>query len=349
MIEKLNKLYDEGLLQKQVHPNLPLIVWNYTKKVQFEKLWKSDELLTQCRGLITDVDGNIISRCLSKFFNYEELDYSDIPKEPFDIYEKMDGSYINLFSYKNEWIFASRGSFISDQAILAKKVFNDKYLNAVSLHDDRNYVMELIGKDNMIVIYYPENDLILLTSIITENNEESNIYDKMFDGFNRVKKYDVSGITNLTELRKIDGENREGFVIRFRNGFRVKIKYQEYCRLHSIITNVSNLSVWRHLKVDGDFAELLENVPDEFYKWLNDTVFKFRADYNAIELDAYKEFVRIYHKLGFNTRKEFALEALKSEHRGILFKIYEDRTYGELIWKQLRPVFEKPFSENNYT
>ena len=56
MLEKLNKYYDEGLLYKQVHPTLPLTIWNYTEKVQYENLW--DEITLMCRGLVTDDKGN---------------------------------------------------------------------------------------------------------------------------------------------------------------------------------------------------------------------------------------------------------------------------------------------------
>lgn len=39
MLQKLNKYYEDGLLYKQVHPTLPLTIWNYTEKVQYENLW----------------------------------------------------------------------------------------------------------------------------------------------------------------------------------------------------------------------------------------------------------------------------------------------------------------------
>ena len=42
----LNKYHEDGLLYKQVHPTLPLVIWNYTEKVQYEKLW--DEITLMC-------------------------------------------------------------------------------------------------------------------------------------------------------------------------------------------------------------------------------------------------------------------------------------------------------------
>ena len=65
----LNKYHEEGLLYKQVHPTLPLTIWNYTEKVQYEGLW--DEVTLACRGLITDDTGTPVVRPFKKFFNYD--------------------------------------------------------------------------------------------------------------------------------------------------------------------------------------------------------------------------------------------------------------------------------------
>ena len=77
-ISVLNDYYERGLITKQSHPNLPLTIWNYTEKVQYENLW--DEVTLKCRGLITDnITGNAIVEPFKKFFNYEELVADRIP------------------------------------------------------------------------------------------------------------------------------------------------------------------------------------------------------------------------------------------------------------------------------
>ena len=69
-IRTLEKYYEDGLLYKQTHPTLPLTIWNYTPKVQYENTW--DEITLQCRGLVTDDNGNVVARPFKKFFNIEE-------------------------------------------------------------------------------------------------------------------------------------------------------------------------------------------------------------------------------------------------------------------------------------
>ena len=122
MLDVLEKYHADGLLHKQTHPTLDLTIWNYSPRVQYEKLWTP--LLMMCRGLVTDFDGNIKARSFPKFFNYEELKPEDIPNEEFEVFEKMDGSLGILFNYKGEWIIATRGSFTSDQAMRAKEMLS---------------------------------------------------------------------------------------------------------------------------------------------------------------------------------------------------------------------------------
>ena len=83
MIETLEKYYNEGLIFKQTHPTLDLTIWNYSQKVQYEKLW--DEVTVQCRGLVTNSKGEIVARPFKKFFNYEEHTPEEIPNEDYEV------------------------------------------------------------------------------------------------------------------------------------------------------------------------------------------------------------------------------------------------------------------------
>ena len=46
----------------------------------------------------------------------------------------------------------------------------------------------------------------------------------------------------------------------------IKIKQEDYVILHRIVTGLNERAVWEHLMThNGDYSELLESVPDEFY------------------------------------------------------------------------------------
>ncbi len=66
MNEVLNKYHEDNLVYKQVHPTLPLTIWNYSEKVQYDNLW--DDITLQTRGLVTDDKGNVVARPFKKFF-----------------------------------------------------------------------------------------------------------------------------------------------------------------------------------------------------------------------------------------------------------------------------------------
>ena len=203
------------------------------------------------------------------------------------------------------------------------------------------------GKNRIVVDYGDMYDLILLTVIETASGYELpyddvlKIYSKYFSV---VKKYDIT-INNLNDLKRLEEDNREGFVVKFEDGMRVKVKFSEYVRLHGILTNVSNLVVWEHLMNNYNFDELLDRVPDEFYDWLQKTVKVLQQAFNEIERQALKEFLIIYHVNGIVERKDFAAQAVKSDNRSILFKLYDKKPYDGIIWKMIRPIYSKPFKD----
>lgn len=344
-IRILNEYYSNGLLLKQTHPIKPLIVWNYSGTVQFEKLW--NEILIKCRGLVTDYEGNIIGRSFPKFFNYEEVIETINIDRPFEVYEKLDGSIINLYYHNKtqEWVVSSRGSFTSDHAKLAYEITKNK-IDFKLLSSAHTYIFELISPINGSVVNYGDmEDLLLLGVIQTDNGFELS-YDEMIheygDHLNIVKRYfKYDDKIKINDLKSYEEDNREGFVVKFKNNERIKIKFDEYVRLHKIITNVSNKTIWRYLMDDLSFDELLNNVPDEFYNNIKETINDFKSKYIDFELKILKEFYRIYHVDGIVNRKKFAEAALKSNNHSFLFALYDCKSYEKAIWKKLKPNYIK--------
>lgn len=204
------------------------------------------------------------------------------------------------------------------------------------------------GRNRIVVDYGDREELVLLGRINTKSGEEYNHEDleKHYSKFfTVVKKHDIQNVNKLEDLKALDEDNREGFVIRFEDGFRVKVKFTEYIRLHGIITNVSNLTVWEHMKDNYEFDELLDRVPDEFFDWLKKTAAKIQTSFNDVEREALLDFVRIYHINEITGRAEFAEQAKLTKHRAVLFKLYDKRPYSEIIWKCIRPVYSKPFKD----
>lgn len=338
MKEKLLKMVEEGLVNVQKHPNADLFIYNYSPRVQYESLW--DEVTIAARGLILDADMNIVAKPFSKFFNIEEHDATEIPQLPFEIFDKLDGSLGILYWLEGMPYIATRGSFISEQSQHATEILYTKYSHTFDkLNRNATYLFEIIYPQNRIVVNYGDtDDLFLLTAIDNESGEEF-IHDI---GFPIVKRYD--GINDLAVLKGLEEDNREGFVVRFSNGFRIKVKFEEYVRLHRIITNVSNLTIWEYLMEEKDFEELLTKVPDEFYDWVRMTKDEIVRNYNAVLESAKKRYADLWDA----DRKTFALRVMNEANdiSAILFRMYDGKKVDPIVWKKVRPIYGKAFVTN---
>lgn len=347
-LSEINRLLDDGLLIRSNHPTYPLTILNYSARCQYDKIWNETTLM--CRGLVIHSEtGEIIARPFKKFFNWEEL--SEIPAEPFELYEKLDGSFGIVFRYNNEWILASRGSFISDQSVWGNKLLQTKYARLLETKFGGStlipvtVLVEIIYPQNRIVTDYGDlNDLIGLGIINTETGEEFPI--ELFNeiGMSTAKRY--PNLTNLSfdKLKEIIPDNEEGFVVRFKSGFRMKIKGSEYLRLHRIVTNVSSKTIWEMLYNGDDINVLLENVPDEFYNWVKSTVFDFKVAFEALKV----EYTEYFNTIEYTTRGEFAKIAANYKYPKIMFKMLDGKSVDRIIWKILKPeTSETPFKQTN--
>ena len=341
--DKLDKLVGEGWLISQVHPTLDLTIYNYSQKTQYERMWNEETL--SCRGLVLDSLGNVVARPFKKFFNLSEVE-GEIPDLPFEVFEKMDGSLGIFFWYNGNPIFASRGSFTSDQSKVGWEIL--KGMDYKNLKRGVTYLFEIIYPENRIVVDYGDTEkLVLLGAIETSTGEEipySGIGENL-ERFELVRKW--ANKKSISELAKENDLIREGYVLRFSNGYRVKVKFEEYCRLHKIITNVSNIDIWEKLKDGLPLNEILDKVPDEFYGWVKNTENRLREEFQDTLGDSEKILYSIRKKLGDSERKVYAEEIKKNINPGILFNLLDGRNPDQVIWKLVRPKWAKPFREDN--
>ena len=358
----LNSYIDEGWIVKQDHPTLPLSIYNYSRTCQYEKKW--DDITLNCRGLILDKEGNVVANGFSKFFNYEEV-YDQIPldQELMYVQDKMDGSLGILFNYEDEWHMATRGSFTSEQAIkgleIAKRNFDlDKLIKKVT------YLCEIIYPENRIVVDYGAEEKIVFLTTMFEGNEMSwGTTKALLSSANipyrcivNTKLIGKPGKEDYEYLKNLKLDNEEGFVLRFYpSNFRVKIKFEEYVRLHSLLTNFATTDIWEALKEgrSEDIIKLLEQVPDEFDKWVRYKIGEFKyAFYSIYERcgkahDSFK-----YGKYGDKdpepSKKDYALYVqnnMPPELHPVMYAMWSGNRVKqtELIWKLLKPKYQKPF------
>jgi RNA ligase len=306
-----------------------------------------------CRGLLLDQEGNVIAKGFDKFFNMEEHQPDEIPNETFEVFEKLDGSLGILFWYQGKWILATKGSFTSDQSVRAKEIL--KKYNFEPIPKGYTTLVEILYPENRIVCDYKgEESLVVLSMISNATGKEldynSLLYISDETRMPVVKKYDA--VTDYKTLKSLISGDREGYVIRFRNGFRMKIKGEEYVRLHRILTGFSNVDIWEYLKDGKDINELLDRVPDEFDKWVRSTIqdlkygcFQLRETAGKLH-DGFR-----YGKFGDRdpepSKKEFAEFVMKQQEvlHAIMFAMWDgnNEKVDDIIWKLIKPKYSKPF------
>lgn len=329
----LHRMIEEGYINVQKHPHYELFIYNYSAKAQYDYVW--NEATKTCRGLIMDAEMRVAARPFAKFFNLEEADPTEIPNLPFDVFEKMDGSLGILYQVAGECFIATRGSFSSDQAHKANEILRSKYAAALPHIDPaKTYLFEIIYPENRIVVDYGDREALVLIAVMdTATGQDLPLEDI---GFPVVRQY--HGIKDWRILKAMETDNHEGFVIRFQNGQRYKVKFEEYLRLHRIVTQISSVNIWEHLAAGIPLDEYLERVPDEFYHWVKATSAELHNRFEDIENQCKAAF-----KI-FPTRKESAEYFARCAYPNVLFKMLDGRPYHDIIWKMVRPAFQKAFT-----
>jgi RNA ligase len=336
-IAALDELVRQGYLSVQRHPAADLQIYNYTAKAQYERYWTPET--TACRGLIVTPRGAVVARPFPKFFNLGEYP-GDLPLEPFTVYEKLDGSLGILYHVDGRPHLATRGSFTSAQAERGTRLLHDRY-GGYAFDPDLTYLFEIIYPENRIVVDYQGlEELVLLAVIRTASGDELDVHAAEWP-FPLVTRYD--GIADLAELRARPEQNREGYVVRFAGGLRLKVKHDEYVRLHRLVTGLTAKSIWELLRAGQSVDVLLDHVPDEFYAWVQATAGDLQRRFAAIEADCRAVAEQAAQ---LPTRRDQAALITRTPQPKIVFAMLDGKDYRDTIWRLLRPVAAKPFRED---
>lgn len=337
----------EGLIRAQSHPKLPLKIYNYTEKVQFNRWWNDYTLA--CRGLILDPDYNVIARPWKKFFNLGEANAEFDWDTNVEVTDKMDGSLGILWLDANgNCGIATRGSFDSDQARHANRVF-EKYKNTLNWPAvvETTFLFEIIYPANRIVLNYGDlDDLVLLGAV-------SNRYGYYLGPLEAAGTLGWIGpVTEVFHYRTLaqafqnnNRPNAEGYVVRSGNKM-VKVKQADYVELHRIVTNLNERTIWEMLANGQKMWEICDGLPDEFHQFVVDTASRLQIQVEEIREKVVQEHVDVSWELdpangGNYTRKDFALRAVKSPYRAYLFAMEDGKSIERMLWQEVKPAVSK--------
>jgi len=315
-----------------------ITIYNYTDKAQWDRRW--NEATTQCRGIITNEAGTVLARPFPKFFNHDEPE-AQTPNEPVIITDKMDGSLGIAYTVNGTVRIATRGSLASEQALHATRILAEKYPDWKP-PAGVTPLFEIIYPENRTVLDYGDtDDLVLLGGIDIQTGDYVKTQFIVWPG-EEVEQLPYGSLSQA--LAAPPRKNAEGMVVWFaHSNTRVKIKQDDYVRLHRIVTGWNERTIWEHLSAGKTLDQLIEGLPDEFHRWATETATELTRAKDFIELGARSEYKAILETLpeGWG-RKEFAMEVVKYAHfRPALFQLLDERPITEWAWKQVRPTTQK--------
>ncbi|MCX4717433.1 MULTISPECIES: RNA ligase [Streptomyces] len=385
--QALAESIDAGYVTRKSHPELPLSIYTYTRTAQYDRVW--NDVTTRCRGLVADdTTGAVVALPLPKFFNVGEHESGQpyapaLPDEPFEVYDKVDGSLAVVFHYAGRWRVASKGSFISAQATWAQRTLDGRDTGA--LRPGTTYLAEILYPQNRIVVDYGDRrDLVLLAAFGPDGTEvplaEAAPH---WEGIGSVvtvwPAMPLHELIALAESNTLPGgvsatgTQAEGFVLRFASGVRAKAKLAEYVRLHRVLTKATERDIWRAHGIQrfaglplGQLAQglgttaaeieasggkpldaLLDQVPDEFDVWVREVIERLESEAALRERAIDEAYAGLAHLAADRGAFARAVKALpEREIRAAMFLRLDGRSTELAVWRNVRPETSDPFTND---
>lgn len=345
----MKEVYDwyvkEGYIKGVVSGGLTL--YKYTSKCALECNWNFHT--TTARGLILDPEGKVIARPWPKFFSLNERPETHVtrlPDETPELAEKLDGSLMVCFMNPEtaRWQAVTCGSWDNAQTQFANKWLE---IHSPKLDPEFTYMFELTAPWNRIVVFYPKDEMTLLGIVNTESTEDWSYSQVRAFGEKvglKTVHYEVRPTSEI-DLEDPNIINQEGYVARYSNGLRVKLKYGQYLILHRIMTTWSLKGMWEALS-QGKTVDL-KGMPDEFKDWFDTNKTSMQDQVRAIEAKAKRLFAEKPVPMTNSTtqiRKELAAYFMKfPDVQGLLFRMFDDKPYADLVWRMVKPKNAQTF------
>jgi len=129
------------------------------------------------------------------------------------------------------------------------------------------------------------------------------------------------------------GNEQEGFVAKYSNGLRVKIKCEDYIRLHKLLNGITPRNIFESLVSGQRLSQTLVNqIPDESYNEVVEFEQKLLAKYDEI----YKIAKDTYEKVkSIGDRKTIAVKISNHPYKSIIFAMLSKKSYEHIIWKRV--------------
>lgn len=307
-----------------------LVIFNYN----MIKSTLSNKAVQESRGLILEKDTwDIVCHPFNKFFNYGESNAHVINWKKAIVLEKIDGSFIKVYNYKDEWKVATNGTINAFKAPVQNDLYNgtygDLFLEAINKLDFFNfqdftnsldkgvvYFFELVSPYTRVVIPYSETEVFLLGA--RDKITDKEFFPEMFE-FKVPKKYNISSIEGCIKAAEKLPYDKEGYVV-FDGKHRLKIKSPAYLVEHHLKNNgaLTKKRIIDLIKFgkDDDFI-------GKFPEFAND-INKVKESYKNFLFAMETKFEEIKN-ITYYDRKSFAMQVIETPFPAFFFQWYDGK------------------------
>ena len=129
-----------------------LFVLKYARRVFYDACWKISPLLNELRGLVVDVDYNIVCRPFTKIFNYTEEGAGKTWTDSTMVLvsKKLNGFMAGVTNVNGTMIVSTTGSLDSDFVSMATEYLKDIKISDLVKH--HTYMFEICHPNDPHII-----------------------------------------------------------------------------------------------------------------------------------------------------------------------------------------------------
>jgi len=356
IIDLNNKEYEDIISPLQINQNDKLILIRYGRysdvfggknEITNDNFWDLyNGFYQECRSIVIDIEKEeIVLSPFKKFKNLNEGvdNHIDIITDKInnakciEITNKLDGSMQSSRDYYGKIIMSGSQSIDVNNSWRLQDGYNmlinqSNYVQMIKDNSDYTFIFEYITlKDAHVVNYQKEDEGLYLLGM-------RNVYTGEQLSYCEVKTYSdkysvpMTKIFNKTfdevikDTKKYKSHEMEGYVMNI-DGHLLKIKCDDYVRIHKILSNISSINLIIQHIADNTFDDLVSKVPESYRQRvmkIANLVFDYIKKANQ-EIDNY------FIKSPKENRKEFMLwveENVPKEMLGYVKQKYLGQDYN---------------------
>lgn len=297
----------------------PWVLIKYSLLTVDRSMWEDkNSVYRECRSVVINLkDEELVLVPFRKFFNLDEVAENQLEvilkkienAKSVEISNKLDGSMQQARYYQGEFVMSGSSALETKNSFRLEEGYEflkENYRRMLKDYPDLTFIFEYISMRDQHVVKYTEADQ-GLTMIGARN-----VYTGAILSYKQLKAFkDIYGVSvvdletgtleeMLEKTKTYRSDEKEGWVINI-DGHLVKLKVEDYVKVHKLLSQVSSPNVIIEAIGDGYYDDLFSKVPQAY----RDRVEKIANQVFKYVKNKEHEILEWYCKAPKNDKKDF--------------------------------------------